>query len=148
MADLEKHIDGFLEPYSEEIRELAQALRAWLKKETRPGYELAGLSAQSFNIGYSFTTTSWDSYCAIIVYRNHINISFPSGAFIADPDGLLHGVGSRVRHIKVQTLKDLQAGPVRTLLKEARKHALSQVKDKSTIPRTVQTVIKRRRAKA
>ena len=62
MLDEERQISGFLKPYGEEIRTLAQELRDYLRQETQPAYELAGQSAQSSNIGYGFTTTSWDCF--------------------------------------------------------------------------------------
>ncbi len=147
MNDTEQQIAEFLRPYSAEIQSFAQALRAYLKKETKPAFELAGMSAQSFNIGYGFTTTAWDCYCAIIVYRKHINISLPSGASLSDPEGLLHGTGSRIRHLKVKELKDVQTPAVRQVLKEARKNALFLVRDKVSERSGVTTVIKTRKAK-
>ena len=65
MENTELQIAEFLLSFSVEIRSFAQALRADLKEETKPAFELAGNSAQSFNIGYGFTTTAWDYYCAI-----------------------------------------------------------------------------------
>jgi hypothetical protein len=145
MEEAEQQITEFLEPYSEEISTFAQALRAFLKEETKPSYELAGKSAQSFNIGYGFTTTAWDCYCAIIVYRKHINISLPSGAALSDPNGLMHGTGSRVRHLKITELKDVQTAAVRKLLKEARKNAHFLVRDEEIGHEGVKTVIKTRK---
>ena len=145
MADSEQQIAGFLEPYNEEIASLAQALRTYLKKETKPAFELAGMSAQSFNIGYGFTTTSWDCYCAIIVYKKHINISLPSGASLSDPEGLMHGTGSRVRHLKLKELKDVQTPAARKLLKEARRNASRLIVDGGSDHEGVMTVIKSRK---
>lgn len=142
MADSEQQIAEFLQPFSEEIASLAQAMRAYLKKETKPAYELAGRSAQSFNIGYGFTTTAWDCYCAIIVYKKHINISLPSGASLSDLDGLMHGVGSRVRHLKLKELKDIQTPAVRKLLAEARRNAFALILNEGSNHAGVKTVIK------
>ncbi|NNC89543.1 MAG: hypothetical protein HKN82_13900 [Akkermansiaceae bacterium] len=147
MKSPEEEIETFLRPYSPEIRAFAQELRTYLKQETRPSIELAGPSAQSFNIGYGFTTTAWDCFCAIIVYRKHINISLPSGASLPDPDGLLHGTGSRIRHLKIKELKDVQTPAVRKILKEARKKALFLAKDAGFEEDGVQTVIRKRRKK-
>jgi len=147
MKDSERQIAGFLKPYDESIRTFAKALRAYLKKETNPAFELAGMSAQSFNIGYGFTTTAWDCYCAIIVYRKHINISLPSGAFLSDPEGLLHGTGSRVRHLKIRELADVKTSAAKDILKEARKKAFFLVADPWGEHRGVRTVIKTRKAK-
>lgn len=146
MEKTEQQIAEFLEPYSPDIREFAQALRIYLKEETNPAFELAGKSAQSFNIGYGFTTTAWDCYCAIIVYKKHINLSLPSGASLADPDGLLHGTGSRVRHLKIKKLEDLQSPAARALLREARANALAPWEHGGSDHDGVRTVVKTPRA--
>lgn len=142
MDDSEPEIAQFLSSFSDEIRTFAQALRAELKSVTKPAFELAGSSAQSFNIGYGFTMTSWDCYCAIIVYKKHINISLPSGVALTDPDGLLHGTGSRIRDLKIKDLRDVQTAAVRMLLMEARMNALESVKDGGSDHEGVRTVLK------
>ena len=109
---MEKQIEEFLSSRPEELRDLAQELRTFLKKETEPSYELLGQSVQSFNIGYAFTTTAWDSYCVIIVYKNHINISLPSGASLPDPDGILprHGLARETHQAQGHGRRALCAG--------------------------------------
>lgn len=142
MTNPEKQIEGLLAPYSAEIQSFAQDLRTWLRKDTSPAYELVGKSGQSVNIGYGFTTTAWDCFCAIIVYRKHINISLPSGASLDDPDKILHGTGSRVRHIKISCLEDAQTAPVRRLLAEARNKALFLERDRDDNGGRIETVVK------
>ena len=144
MEDSEKAITELLEPYPEDLRAFARELRAWLKNEFKPAYELAGMSAQSFNIGYGFTTTAWDCFCAIIVYRKHINLSLPSGACLDDPQGLLHGSGARVRHLKITSLNDLKTPAARAILKRARKNALDLLLDGRPQHEGVLTIVKRR----
>ncbi len=138
----EQQIEDFLEPYSAEIASLAQSLREYLKQKTLPAFELAGNSAQSFNIGYGFTTKAWDCYCAIIVYRKHINISLPSGALLEDPDRLLHGTGTRIRHLKLKRLVDVQSPAAKKLLLQARKNAFRLVERGTIEHEGVRTVIK------
>lgn len=145
MKNAEIQISEALSTFAPEIEAFAQALRDELKSTMRPAFELAGSSAQSFNIGYGFTTTSWDCFCAIIVYRKHINISLPSGATLSDPEKLLHGTGSRVRHIKVKELTDIQTPTVRKTLIEARENALFLVRDLKAVHNGVTTVIKTRK---
>ena len=147
MEDSEKVIADFLGSYPEDLRAFAQDLRVWLKKETKPVYELAGISAQSFNIGYGFTTTAWDCFCAIIVYRKHINLSLPSGAKLNDPEGVLHGTGSRVRHLKIESVADLKTPACRATLKQARENALDVLLSETPAHEGVKTVVKRRAAK-
>ena len=138
-------IADHLAAYPEDIRAFAQELRGFLKQETRPAYELAGQSAQSFNIGYGFTSTAWDCYCAIIVYRKHINLSFPSGASLSDPEGLLHGTGSRIRHLKIAEIADLQCPTARALLTEARRNAFFLVRDRDIGHDGVRTIVRERK---
>ncbi|NNE00607.1 MAG: hypothetical protein HKN47_25105 [Pirellulaceae bacterium] len=147
MENTEKQIDGFLKSYPADLVELAQALRDYLQRETKPAFELVGQSTQSLNIGYGFTTTAWDCYCAIIVYRKHINISLPSGAALPDPKGLLHGTGSRVRHLKIQQLNDLKTAAAKKILKEARKDAWELLQDRTRDHEGVKTVIKTAKSK-
>ena len=130
---------------SEALQHLVQDLRAYLKRETRPAYELGATSTQSFNLGYGFTPKAWDCYCAIIVYRSHLNLSFPSGAHLADPDHLLQGTGSRIRHLKIQDLGDLQVEAAQTLLRSAREHSLYQLRDEAIDPNP-ESIITRVRA--
>lgn len=147
METAEQRIAACLTSYSAEIISFAQALRVYLKQETKPAFELAGASAQSFNIGYGFTTKAWDCYCAIIVYRKHINISLPSGASLSDPEELLHGTGSRIRHLKIRELKDVQTPAVRKLLTEARMNAFEVVEDGGSDHHGVKTIVKTGRNK-
>ena len=124
MVDHEKQIAQYLSLFDQKPGLLAQELRLSMKKETRPMYELVADSTISLNIGYGFTKRAWDCYCAIIVYSKHINLSFPSGASLSDPDRLLQGKGKRVRHIKVRSLDEVKQYAIRTLISEAKNNAL------------------------
>ena len=142
MNGIEQQITQFLEPFNNEIILLAQQLRAFLKKETKPAIELVGDSIISLNIGYGYTEKAWDCFCAIIVYRNHINISFPSGAFLSDPQGLLQGTGKKIRHIRISKLSDLKVPAVKDLLLEARNRALDLATEKPMKKDIIKTIIK------
>ena len=142
MPDPEQQIAKFLAPFSDEIKTLAQELRDYLRAVTNPTIELVGDSHISLNIGYSFTEKAWDSYCAIIVYSKHINISFPSGASLTDPQGLLLGTGSRIRHIRISELSDAKEPAVKKLLIEARDNALALVDKANANQDKVKTVVK------
>lgn len=129
--DGEALIAGYLSSYPAELGAFVGELRCHLREEARPAFELAAPSTQSFNIGYGFTTKAWDCFVAIIVYRKHLNLSFPSGASLEDPEGILHGTGSRIRHLKLSSLADLEAAPAGELLAAARRHSLYLLRDES-----------------
>lgn len=135
-------IDNFLMPFPKNLTDLAQGLRKYLKTLTQPAYESVGDSTISVNIGYGYTEKAWDCFCAIIVYSKHMNISFPSGADLNDPDNLLVGTGKRVRHIRIEKLEDIKSTGLTKLLLEARNNALlltDKPLDKSV---EVKTIIK------
>ena len=142
MNNTEQQIVKFLEPFNSEIASLTQQLRDHIKKETKPTIELVGDSTISLNIGYGFTEKAWDCFCAIIVYSKHINISFPAGAFLSDPRGLLQGAGKKIRHIKIKELNDIKTPAVKDLLFEARSKALALLKEKTSKNYGIKTVVK------
>ena len=141
MENPETQIAQYLEPFDDKIVSLAQALRHFLLSETKPKYELVGDSTISVNIGYGFTQKSWDCYCAIIVYSMHINISFPAGASLPDPQGILQGAGKKIRHMKVKDTSYLKVQEVREILDEARSRALARA-ELSSKNFTTETIIK------
>lgn len=96
----------------------------------------------SLNIGYGFTRKAWDCFAAIIVYKNHINISLPSGAGLSDPQGILHGTGKRIRHIKIKRLEDLMSDEIAAILEEARNNANSMVPKPEAEKTGVETRVK------
>ena len=141
-SNIELQITKFLKPFDSELSCLAQQLRDHLKKETKPTIELVGDSTISVNIGYGFTEKAWDCFCAIIVYSKHINISFPSGAFLSDPNGILKGTGKRIRHIKIKNINDINNPAVKNLLLEARDKALALVEEEGMKNYSLKTIVK------
>jgi hypothetical protein len=142
MLNTEQQISQYLFPFPDKIAALAQALRKYFIKETQPTMELVADSTTSVNIGYGFTEKAWDCYCAIIVYSKHINISFPSGAYISDPHGLLQGKGKRVRHIRVNELSEVKTTAVKALFSAARNNALENLEDPTLAKQPLKTIVK------
>jgi len=87
MNNSEKQFDQYLLPFSDEISSLVRQLREYLRNETKPAFEIVGDTHHSLNIGFGFTEKVWDCYCTINTYSNHINISFPFGSTLTDPEG-------------------------------------------------------------
>lgn len=138
----EEQVNNFLDHFNSNIASLALKLRVYIKEFTKPSFELVGDSTISLNIGYGFTEKAWDCYCAIIVYSKHINISFPSGAYLSDPNSLLQGTGKRIRHIKVIEFDDIKVAEVEELILEARQRAMSLMEDVPSENNKVITIVK------
>lgn len=52
--------------------------------------------------------TSGTQFCGIFVYKAHVTVEFGHGAAIQDPWGHLEGSGKLRRHIKLETVADIQ----------------------------------------
>jgi len=142
IKDTEQEIETYLSAFKDDaLGILAQQLRSHLKQETNPSMELVADSRLSVNIGYGFTEKAWDCYIGIIVYSKHINLSFPSGATLSDPQSLLQGTGSRVRHIRINTLQDVKAPAVADLLAKARANAFALAKGEPADQNNITTII-------
>jgi hypothetical protein len=57
--------------------------------------------------------------CAIVAYRDHVNLGFTHGADLTDKHGLLEGTGKGIRHVPLRTMADIRKGPLTALVKEA-----------------------------
>ena len=58
-----------------------------------------------------------------MVYRKHINLYFFEGDSLPDPEGVLQGTGTMVRHIRLTSASDLDTPAVKALMAETRKRA-------------------------
>jgi hypothetical protein len=118
----------FLKPYDREIRELALMLRELVLEEMAPCYENIYDAYSAVAIGYGTSDRLRDGIFHLAVYSKGVNLGFNDGASLADPKGILHGQGSRIRHIKIKTAADLERPDVRAYIRRARKQALADAR--------------------
>lgn len=142
MNNSEKQFDQYLLPFSDEISSLVRQLREYLRNETKPAFEIVGDTHHSLNIGFGFTEKVWDCYCTINTYSNHINISFPFGSTLTDPEDILIGSGSKIRHIRIHEFNDIKEPKVTRLLNEARKKAYDLVEKHKEYYEPIYTIFK------
>jgi hypothetical protein len=118
----------FLRPYDREIRDLALGLRALVLDEMAPCYENIYDAYSAVAIGYGTSDRLRDGIFHIAVYPKGVNLGFNDGANLADPKGILHGQGARIRHIKIRTPEDLAKPELRAYIRRARKQALADAR--------------------
>lgn len=56
--------------------------------------------------------------CGYFAYSEHISLEFTQGSKLADPRGVLEGIGKRRRHIKLYSVEDLEAKQCVNFLKQ------------------------------
>jgi len=53
---------------------------------------------------------------AIIPHKAHVNLQLADGVELPDPDGRMEGAGTRIRHVKVQSVDDAGSDWVRRMV--------------------------------
>ena len=124
----------FLRPYDREVRDLAVRLRALVLEEMAPCYENIYDAYSAVAIGYGRSDRLRDGVLHIAVYSQHVNLGFNDGATLRDPKGILQGAGSRIRHITIKCIADLERPVLRSYIRRARKTALADMKKLGETP--------------
>jgi hypothetical protein len=106
-------IDNFIRALDPERREIVVALRTIIHKAIPKAEE-------SIKWGSPWWTQN-GYVCCIYTAGDHINFGFSRGVELTDPDGLLEGTGKGMRHVKLNSVKDIRKTQFTAWLKEAAK---------------------------
>ncbi len=109
----------FLAPYDAAIQRLALEVRAYLLTIEPRATETIYDAYNAVAIGYSFTGRLKECYCHVAVYSKHVNLGFNHGADLQDPQKILQGKGSQVRHVTIHEKSDLAGSYLKGLVRAA-----------------------------
>jgi hypothetical protein len=109
---------GFLEAYDPHIANLALALREIILEEV-PDASESVYRTYTVAIWFGFTGKMKDMFCYIATNAKHINLGFPRGSTLPDPNKVLEGDGKALRHMKLRTLQDVERPLVRRYIRAA-----------------------------
>ncbi len=107
---------GFLNAYDPHIAELALALREIILDEV-PDASESVYQVYTVAIWFGFSGKMKDMFCYITVHARHINLGFPRGASLPDPNRVLEGEGKAMRHIKFASIAELERNYVRRYIR-------------------------------
>ncbi|MBX3117793.1 MAG: DUF1801 domain-containing protein [Fimbriimonadaceae bacterium] len=125
----------FLSPYPEPTRILARGLRKRLLELLPSCIETVWDATNAVGVAFGFTEHNADHFIHLPVYTKHVNIGFSHGAQFNDPEGRLCGNGSRIRHIRLNRLEDLDDPYLHDLIRQAHESAVQS--DEPVQPRTI-----------
>ena len=137
---------GFLTAYDRTVADLALALREIILEEAPNASEYI-YQVYTVAVWFGFTgqlgkpKDAW--FCYITTHARHINLGFPYGAVLPDPNRVLEGEGKTNRHIKFKSMSDLERPFVRRYIQAA----IEQVGAAAAAGGTGETVIKTSAAK-
>src|SRR3990170_7293473 len=106
-------LEDFLEDYKPEVRNLALQLRDLVYEVDADVIEQIDKPAHLLAYGYAKTYTHL--MCVIILYKDYVNLGFPRGIDLPEPEGLLDGTGKRARHVKIRTAAQIELPEVAAL---------------------------------
>lgn len=113
----------FLQPYPQEVQDVALAARTQLKEMLPNTTEVIWDATTAVCDGFGYTHKSVGSFVNTAVYAKHVTLVFSNGASLPDPHQILKGEGSRVRHIRLQGIETLELPEVQSLIQAASDHA-------------------------
>ena len=89
------------------ISELALALRE-IVLEQAPDASESVYQVYTVAIWFEFSGKMKDMFCYIAANAGHVNLGFPQGATLPDPNRVLEGDGKTMRHIKFRSHRDVE----------------------------------------
>src|SRR5437762_5698866 len=113
---------GFLEAYDRHIADLALALREIILEEV-PDASESVYQVYTVAIWFGFSGKMKDMFCYIATNARHVNLGFPRGTSLPDPNRVLEGEGKTMRHIKFRTQHDVWRPFVRRYIQAAMEQA-------------------------
>src|SRR5262245_53704093 len=136
----------FLAPYGASIARLFFAARRAVLAAAPDATELIYDAYNAVSAVYSFTDRMSDAFCHVVAYREHVNLGFNQGAALPDPEHLLVGSGTNIRHIRIGDAKILEQSGVVHLVAAAVARARTRKPRSGEKPRSfVKAVYARKR---
>jgi hypothetical protein len=118
-----RQLDSFIARFSPPMAKLTKAVLKKMRDRLPGAVELIYDKANALAIGFGPDERASNIINSIAVYSNWINLYFFDGDHLPDPEGLLQGAGTTVRHIRITAVADLDRPAVRALMAAARRVA-------------------------
>jgi hypothetical protein len=128
---------GFLEAYDRPVADLALALREIILEEV-PDASESIYQVYTVAIWFGFSGKMKDMFCYIATNAGHINLGFPRGSTLPDPNRVLEGEGKAMRHIKFASQRDLERPFVRRYIRAS----IDQLGETASTEGTAKSVVK------
>ena len=113
--DIDPDVGNFLAGYSLQVQEIVLAVRELVLSMAPGAIEQLDIPARM--LAYGYRKTYKDLICVIMPLKVGVNLGFPRGTELPDPDGLLTGSGKRARHIRISSLEQAHQSQVAALLR-------------------------------
>jgi hypothetical protein len=118
-----QQLSSFLVKFDPRVAASARAVLSRLRKKLPGAIELVYDNYNALAIGFGPSEKASEVIFSIAVFPRWVSLFFLQGAKLPDPDKVLKGGGTQVRHIVLTDLKILEQPAVRKLMALALKSA-------------------------
>src|SRR5277367_2422541 len=112
----EKQLASFLVKFTPEVSSLAEAILAKMRKRYPTAFELVYDNYNALAIGFGPSERASEAIFSIALFPRWVSLFFLKGANLRDPDALLKGNGTRVRHIVLKDAGALDEPAIQALM--------------------------------
>ncbi len=119
MEQAQAQLESFIDKFGQEVAALARFLLARMRARLPGATILVYDNYNALAIGFAPGDKASQAILSLAVYPRWVNLFFLQGAGLPDPDGLLKGGGSRVRHVRCLNKAVLDDPRVDALISEA-----------------------------
>jgi hypothetical protein len=109
----------FLARYDPAVTTVAKAALTRMRRYVPGAVELVYDNYNALVVGFGPSERASEALFSIALYPRWVTLFFLQGARLRDPEGLLKGAGTRVRHIVLKNAADLDARGVCALITRA-----------------------------
>ena len=141
----QKQLDRFVDAYTPEVADIARKTLAKLRERLPHAIELVYDNYNALACGFGPNERASDVIFSIALYPKYVTLFFLQGAKLPDPDGLLQGAGSTVRHIRLEDEKTLDRAVVKAMMATAMKMAKVPFDKKTEYKLIIKSVSARQR---
>ena len=118
-----RQLASFLAKFEPRVAASARAALSQLRKKLPGAVEIVYDNYNALAIGFGPSEKASEAIFSIAVYPRWVSLFFLQGAKLPDPDNVLQGSGSKVRHIVLKNPKIMEQAAVRKLMALALKSA-------------------------
>jgi hypothetical protein len=145
MENAEKQLDRFLDAFTPEVADVARKTLTKLRKRLPHAIEMIYDNYNALACGFGPNERVSDVIFSIALHPQHVNFFFLQGAKLPDPNDLLQGAGSRVRHIRLEDEKTLDRADVKAMMATAMKMAKVPFDEKTEYKLVIKSVSAKQR---
>ena len=119
MDQAEAQLEAFLGRYLPGVAAIGRGAVRQLRTRL-PGCDvLVYDNYQALAVGFSPDGKTGAAFLSVALYPRWVNLFFLQGAGLPDPEGLLQGAGSTVRHVRLAGVGDLDQPYIRGMIEAA-----------------------------